>query len=205
MRLRSRLLAAVGLLAVGVAAAPAPAQAHLVTTGLGPVYDGITHLVVSPSDLLMVAALALLAGLGGPARGRQVLAILPLAWLAGGLLGLQGSTEIFLPAAMALALLLAGVLVALDLELPRVVVGLLTAILGLFWGVMNGSALAEAGAGILGLLGIVVTVMAVMTLVAGLVVGARAAWARIVFRVAGSWIAAIAILMLGWAIKGATG
>jgi hypothetical protein len=58
---------------------------------------------------------------------------------------------------------------------------------------------------VLGLIGIVVTVLVVATLVAGLVVGSRAAWARIVFRVAGSWIAAVAILMLGWAIKGAAG
>ena len=200
MRLRTA-----GLVAVGLLVAPAAARAHLVTTGLGPVYDGITHLVVSPSDLLLVAALALLAGLGGAAHGRLMLAVLPVSWLAGGLLGLQGSSEIYLPVAMALALLAAGVLVALDLSIPRVVIGGLAAVLGVCWGVLKGTALGEAGAGVLGLIGIVVTVLVVATLVAGLVVGSRAAWARIVFRVAGSWIAAVAILMLGWAIKGATG
>jgi len=200
VRLRS-----LSFLIAGLLLAPAVARAHLVTTGLGPVYDGITHLVVSPSDLLIVAALALLAGLGGAGRGRLVLATLPLAWLVGGLLGLQGSTELGLPVLMAAALLAAGVLVALDLDLPRIAVGFLAVGLGLFWGVLNGTALAEAGAGVLSLVGIVVTVTVVATLLAGLAVGARAAWARIVVRVAGSWIAAIAILMLGWAIKGATG
>jgi len=49
---------------------PAPAHAHLVTTGLGPLYDGITHLFMSPDDLVPVLALALLAGLNGAAAGR---------------------------------------------------------------------------------------------------------------------------------------
>jgi urease accessory protein len=37
--------------------------------------------------------------------------------------------------------------------------------------------------------------------VAGLVVSLRAAWARVAVRVAGSWIAAIGFLMLGWALR----
>ena len=63
-------------------------SAHLVTTGLGPLFDGIGHAVVTPQDLLPVVAIALLAGLGGKAYARKVLFILPAAWLVGGLLGL---------------------------------------------------------------------------------------------------------------------
>jgi hydrogenase/urease accessory protein HupE len=191
-----------GLLIAAIVLAPSSARAHLVTTGLGPVYDGITHLVVSPGDLLMVVALSLLAGLGGAAHGRWALATLPAAWLIGGLLGLLGTNEISLPILVAAALFAAGALVAADLDLSRVVMTGLVAVLGLVYGALNGTALAEAGAGALGLLGIVATVAAVVTLLAGTVVGLRAAWARIVVRVAGSWIAAIAILMLGWAIRG---
>ena len=44
---------------------PWHAEAHLVTTGLGPVYDGIGHLLVTPEDLLPVLALALCARLAG--------------------------------------------------------------------------------------------------------------------------------------------
>jgi hypothetical protein len=40
---------------------PWHAEAYLVTTGLGPVYDGIGHLLVTPEDLLPVLALALCA------------------------------------------------------------------------------------------------------------------------------------------------
>ena len=103
------------------------------------------------------------------------------------------------------ALFITGALVAVDLDLSRHVVTGLVAVLGLFYGALNGTALTEAGAGLLGLLGIVVTVAVLVTLLAGTVVGVRAAWARIVVRVAGSWIAAVAILMLGWAVKGSTG
>jgi len=41
------------------------ASAHLVTTGLGPVYDGIGHLVLTPEDFVPVLAIALFAGLRG--------------------------------------------------------------------------------------------------------------------------------------------
>jgi urease accessory protein len=66
---------------------PSYASAHLVTTGLGPVYDGIGHLVMTPEDLIPVLALALYAGLRVVAPGRRALFVLPLAWFVGGLLG----------------------------------------------------------------------------------------------------------------------
>ena len=60
------------------------AQAHLVTTGLGPVYDGAAHFVLSPEDLVPLLALALLAGLRGPAAGRAALFAVTVFWLVGG-------------------------------------------------------------------------------------------------------------------------
>ena len=53
--------------------APATAQAHLVNTGLGPVYDGVSHFALTPEDLVPALALALLAGQGGPRAGRLAL------------------------------------------------------------------------------------------------------------------------------------
>ena len=37
---------------------PTVGHAHLVTTGFGPFYDGISHLAVSPGDLLGVLAVS---------------------------------------------------------------------------------------------------------------------------------------------------
>ncbi len=39
--------------------------AHLVTSGVGPFFDGVAHFFVSLDDLLVVVALALLGGLLG--------------------------------------------------------------------------------------------------------------------------------------------
>jgi hydrogenase/urease accessory protein HupE len=177
-----------------------PAEGHLVTTGLGPVYDGITHLAVSPVDLLAVAAVALLAGLGGPRRGRALVATLPMAWLLGGLAGLSGSEEVSLPLGVAATLFALGLLVATDARLPRSLAIALAAVAGLLFGGLNGTALAASGNGPLGLAGIVGALTVLLALLSGAAVTARAPWHRMVLRVAGSWIAAIAILMLGWGL-----
>jgi hypothetical protein len=47
-------------LAATLSVAPS-ARAHLVNTGFGPFDDGLTHLFVTPEDLLPVIALALFA------------------------------------------------------------------------------------------------------------------------------------------------
>ena len=65
----------------GLSLLPTPAHAHLVTTGLGPLYDGISHLFLSFEDLLPVVAIALLAGLNGRRAGRLALFVVPAAWL----------------------------------------------------------------------------------------------------------------------------
>ncbi|HZY02753.1 MAG TPA: hypothetical protein VFF02_04585, partial [Anaeromyxobacteraceae bacterium] len=84
---------------------------------------------------------------------------------------------------------------------PALVVGLAAA-LGLLHGYLNGSAMAQAGLGALGLLGIVASVFVLAALGAALVVGVRAPWGRVAVRVAGSWIAAIGLLSLGWSLRG---
>jgi hypothetical protein len=44
-------------------------------------------------------------------------------------------------------------------------------------------------------------VFVAVTLLSAFVVSLQSAWARIVVRVSGSWIAAIGLLMLGWLIR----
>ena len=66
------------------------ANAHLVNTGLGPFYDGVSHVLLSPEDLIPVIAMALLAGLNGPIAGRHTLFAITGAWLAAGVAGSLG-------------------------------------------------------------------------------------------------------------------
>ncbi len=188
--MRAALVAAVFLI-------PREASAHLVTTGLGPFYDGISHFTLTPEDILPVLALSLLAGLSGPGAGRVVLFVLPAAWLVGGLLGLTRSTEILMPAVTAVMLLALGALVAFDRKLPLALVAALAAALGLFHGYLNGS--AKLGA--LGLTGVAATLFVFVALVAAFVISLRAPWTRIAVRVAGSWLVAISMLMLGWTFR----
>jgi urease accessory protein len=200
MSFRSRQKFAASIAVAVLAFFPGSAQAHLVTTGLGPVYDGIGHFMLSPDDLLPVLALALFAGLRGPLPGRRALFVLPLAWLTGGLAGLLASNPPLFPLTPFSFLILGG-LVAADLRLPPAIVTVIAMCLGLMHGFLNGVAFKEAGTNApLELIGIMTTLFVLVALFAALVVSLRRPWARIVVRVAGSWIAATGLLLLGWSL-----
>jgi len=181
--------------------APAPAHAHLVTTGLGPLYDGISHLFLTFEDLLPVVAMALLAGLNGEAAGRRALFVLPLAWLVGGAAGFLVGRAAFAEPIAAASLLVLGGLTAADRRLRPPLVATLAAALGLLHGFENGAGIALARREALGLVGIASAVFVLVALAAAVVVSLRPAWARIAVRVAGSWIAAIGLLLLGWTLR----
>jgi hydrogenase/urease accessory protein HupE len=182
---------------------PAAAQAHLVSTGLGPFYDGLSHFVLTPEDLLPALALALLVGLNGARAGRTTLFALPAAWLAGGLIGLAWPTTASVPALTIVSFLVLGIMVAADLRLRLVWSVALAVLLGGVNGYLNGSAMAGAKLGLAGLAGIVSALFVVVALAAALAVAQRAPWARIAVRVAGSWVAAAGLLLLGWSLRAA--
>jgi urease accessory protein len=179
---------------------PARAEAHLPTIGLGPVYDGIFHLLMSPEDLITVIALALLAGQKGAVPSRRVLWILPVAWFAGGFTGMfigtpRGS------ALTCLSFLLLGSLIATNAKLSVPLITALAAMLGLFHGYLNGSGINRFNDGAYALLGLALAVFVIIALLTSFVIPLRRQWTLIVVRVAGSWIAASGLLMLGWALR----
>jgi hydrogenase/urease accessory protein HupE len=167
---------------------------------MGPVYDGIGHLLLTTEDLVAVLALALYAGLRGVMNGRRTMFLLPIAWFAGGLAGSAiGISPLFpLPA---ISFLILGALVAADLSMPSAAVMALAIMLGLIHGFLNGTALRE-GAGTLGLLGIVIMLFIIAALASAVVVSLERPWARIAVRVTGSWIFASGLLMIGWIVRG---
>ena len=179
---------------------PSRSCAHLVSTGMGPVYDGIGHLLLTPEDLVPVLAFALYAGLRGAASGRRALFLLPAAWLAGGLAGLLVNGLPSFPIAI-VSFLLLGALIAADLRAADSAVAALAIVLGVVHGALNGAALKE-GAGALGLIGIMAMLFVLVALASAFVVSLERPWTRIVIRVAGSWIFASGLLMLGWTLKG---
>ena len=188
-----------------LATLPTVAHAHLTSSGLGPVYDGVLHFATSPDDLAAVVALALFAGLRGAQQGRWTLFALPCAWLLGsfvGLVAIMPQSSAWLSAAWLLVL---GMLVALDAKLPPVATTAIAALLGLMHGYANGSGMNLTLPVALALLGLATSVFVATALSAAAVVRFGHAWRRIAVRVLGSWIAASGLLLFGWAIRSASG
>ncbi len=177
------------------------AEAHLVTTGLGPVYDGIAHLALSPADLAILVALVLLAAMRGAHQGRWLLAVLPTAWLVGGVGGLMFPWTVSVDWANGLVFLVAGALVAADCNLPSALVMTMASIIGGFLGFSTGTGLTGTSSAALELIGMLGAVIVVVTLVAGVVVSLKAFWMRVAVRVLGSWVAATGLLMIGWSLR----
>ena len=195
-----RFLLFAGTVAGATLLLPGRAEAHLNSTGLGPVYDGFLHFFLSPEDLLPVLALSLYAGQRGAAFGRRVLFLLPAAWLLGGWVGL-GHTAIASTVVTALSFLLMGGLLAADTKLSLFWVPAIVLALGMSHGYFNGAGLGKVDSPGIALLGIGTAVFIFVALSTSIAVPIRRHWARIALRVAGSWIAACGILLAGWAAR----
>jgi hydrogenase/urease accessory protein HupE len=175
--------------------------AHLVQTGFGGFYDGMAHWAVTPEDVMLVLALALLAALGGKPRCRQLVLAFPAAWFLG------GAACLLLPSLAPPAWTtfagfgLVGLLVALDRKPPATVFVPLASVAGILHGAANGTAMRETDLGWLGLGGAVLSVFIVSSLLPALLARPRKPVARIFLRVAGSWLTAASMLMLGWMLR----
>ena len=179
----------------------APAEAHLNSTGMGPFYDGLAHFLMSAEDVLPVLALALLAGLRGAAFGRRTLFVLPTAWLFGGLFGLTAAATQSNAVLSATWLLVVGALLAANAKLSLRTMTALAALIGVYHGYLNRTGMGEPETAVIALFGLVFAIFVLIALAAAFVVRLRAQWARIGVRVAGSWIAASGLLMLGWSVR----
>jgi hydrogenase/urease accessory protein HupE len=190
-----------GLAAVAVVLAPSTAHAHLANSGLGPFYDGLLHFSMSPGEILPALALGLLAGRRGAASGRMAVLALAVAWLTGRMVDVP-PVAAMAPAFVAAVTMGLGALVALDPSLPRTGVTALAGGLGWLQGALFGVDDVIGGAGAVAMLGAYLASLVVVLLAAGQAASLRAPWARSAVRVAGSWIAAAGLLMLGWEIRG---
>lgn len=192
MKLTVLLPMVVGLLV------PSVASAHLVSSGLGPFYDGALHLLISPAALLGVLVVALLAGLQERQTGRWAVWATPGAWLVLGLIGLNTGGAVDLGWVGAASLVIVGALVAADTRLGSGIMVGLASLFGAINGYANGTALAGLESGLAALLGIVATVFVLNLLTIATAASVRWAWSRIAVRTAGSWVATIGLLMIGW-------
>ncbi len=201
--MRKRIVLAAATIAAGLLA-PEAAHAHLVVTGMGPLYDGVTHFALSPEDSLPVLALALYAGLRGPTPSRLLLAVLPAAWLVGGLLmSLSGLAlpAILPPSATAIILLTIGGLLAADASLSPKLCAVAAISLGLIRGAADLAGVPASPSAILNLAGMSASVFVLFALAVSITLPLRRLWMIVAARVAGSWIAAVGLLLAGWIIR----
>ena len=200
MRRRTAIAAAT----IAALFAPGMAQAHLVVTGMGPVYDGLTHFALSPEDSLPAIALALYAGLRGPAHSRLLLGAMPSAWFMGGLLmTLSGASlpPTLAPIATALLFLGAGGLLASDLALSPRLCACAAVVLGLVRGAADMAGTPASENGVLTILGTCGAVFCLVALSVSVTLPLKRFWMVIAARVAGSWVAAAGLLLFGWIIR----
>jgi len=184
-----------------------PARAHVAETGLGPFFDGIAHLFISPEQLLPLLAVSLLAGLCGRPQGRVALLVLLVLWPVAGFLGLRTGLQSLRPVVespylVGATLMLLGGLAAFDARMSRGAMTIVIAPLAALSALTGGMAMDAAGLGYGGLAGTVVAVLTVATLAVALVIRV-ADWrlGRFAARVAGSWLAASGMLWVGWALR----
>jgi hydrogenase/urease accessory protein HupE len=176
--------------------------AHLVTSGVGPFFDGVAHFFVSLDDLLVVVALALLGGLLGKDSARTLVLSLPAGWLIGLVLGILIADQLEGSAwGTAFSLLATGLLLASSPKLPTWGIVMLAVVVGLVHGSWNGAAMSATQTSFIASLGIVSAVGVVSLLLSAAAVAVQANWQRIAIRVVGSWVAAFGLLALAWHVR----
>ena len=197
MKRRCVLLAAIVILS------PVEASAHLVSTGMGPLYDGISHFGLSPEDFLPVIGLALFAGLRGPRHARWTLLALTLAWLAGAALALTGIAfpPVVLPAATAVLFLAIGGLLGSNVSVPLEACLIAAGCLGLIRGAADLAGVAVSMKALGNVIGMDVSVAVTFALASSVTLPLERLWAIVAARVSGSWLAALGLLFAGWIIR----
>ena len=181
----------------------ADAQAHSAAKGIGDFYAGALHPLTSLEHLLAFLAFGILAG-QQVQRAEPVLGAFCLALLVGATL------SVWLPDAPWLSLsnigssIVFGGLVALSRPLPQPLFYAVAVLFGLGHGFTNGEGMAEGGKPYLfipgvALAGLIVTAYGLIT--TDWLLRRQAGWVRLTVRVAGSWIAAIGILVLAVAAR----
>ena len=200
---RFRRYAAKAAAIVWLALLPAGAHAHSSIKGVGDFYAGFLHPLTALEHVLPFLALGILCG----QQGARAQAALPVFWVA---LMLGATVALWVPGLPGvdftniLSALILGGLIAAAFPLPSPVYLALALVFGLSHGYANGTAITPLVKPYLfipgvGLAGLVVTGYGVI--MTDYVLRRKIGWMTIAVRVAGSWIAAIGLLVLATSWK----
>lgn len=195
------------LVAAAALAAPAPAaQAHIVTSRLGDFYAGALHPLTDLQDIVLWLAMGVLAGSLGAARGRWLVLVFPLGLLAGLVLDRIFGVPSAGPAADAGIMLALGLLLAAAARIPMALLCAMAFGLAAMRGAANATDFAPETDRLLFAAGLACAGYAAITLTMALTLafrrpdaGPSMEWRGIAIRAFGGWIAAIGLMMVGFA------
>ena len=173
---------------------PAIADAHPIK-GVGDFYAGMLHPLTALDFLLPWIALALFAGQQGKKGALLVLSIFPVAILLGAVLALAFRQPAWLSTANLAIIPLLGLSVALAFSYPASLIVVFSAAVGLLQGLANGAEITSAISPWRFIPGLAAVSILVVAYGIGIVRSLEKPWTRVAVRVAGSWIAAIGIVI----------
>lgn len=184
---------------------PGLAAAHTPIAGIGDFYNGMLHPLRVPAHLLAVLAVGLLIG-QQRSRALQPAALAYLAATTTGLVGAGLGFVVGLQPLLLAGAAVCGLLVAWRPVLPVWIGVALGGLIGFAIGLDSGPNLLELQAKIAALLGAGITVYLVFLYATALAdrLSARH-WQQVAVRVVGSWIAAIALLVLSLSLTALKG
>jgi urease accessory protein len=181
-----------------VLAVSTDAHAHSAAKGIGDFYAGALHPLTSLEHLLPFLAFGILAGQQGQ-KAEPVLAAFAAALLAGATLSLWLPGTPWVSVANLASSVAFGGLVALARPLPAAPFYAIAIGFGLTHGFANGEGMAKGGKPYLFIPGVALAglfVTAYGLIATDWLLRRKTGWVTIALRVAGSWIAAIGILVL---------
>jgi urease accessory protein len=190
----ANVIATGSLIALLIAISPAPAAAHPMP-GVGDFYAGMLHPITTLEFVLPLIVLSLLAGQQRRASAIAILVTVPATLLAGALAGVLVPLPPAVSSVNVIAIIIVGLIVAMARPLPGVVATVLSGIPAAAVGWANGVEIDNqmsawrfiAGLVLIGFLLVVYGIGAARRL--------QAPWMGFGFRVLGSWIAAIGLLV----------
>jgi urease accessory protein len=178
-----------------------PAYAHSLSNRFGGFYGGLLHPLMALEHVLPFLALGLLAGQQGARAARWMLLVFPLGLLFGTAFGAMAPAVLWLTPLNYLSFVVLGLLLAAAWRIPLGLLLLLGALVGLSHGYENGRDLTLGTDLYLFVPGVALIGFVITSLASALTLDltAKADWPRLAVRIAGSWIAAIGIMMIGLA------
>jgi urease accessory protein len=185
---------------LGLAFGADVACAHVASAQAGAFYAGLLHPLTAPEHVLPMLALGLLAGQRGLNESQGVLLAFVVALAAGAGLAPGGTAPGWIALLNVGSLVVIGGLVAAAWRCPTALLYALALGFGATHGYANGAARPLDGSPPIFVLGLVAATL--LTAGYGLVVSdalqrLKPNWPRVAVRVAGSWVAAVGILVLG--------